>query len=67
MKRSEMLGHMTNILKLPRPEPLTPEALAEELLDCREAQGMAPPEIESEFYDRANCDYHRVHEWEKEE
>lgn len=39
---------------------------AEQLVAFIESIGMAPPEIETEFYDRANCDYHKVHEWETE-
>ena len=66
MKRSEMLEYLVQVLKLPRTNMVSEEVLAEEILTALEANGMVPPEIETEFYDRANCDYHKAHEWEKE-
>lgn len=66
MKRSEMVEQLKIVLKLPRLKSLSEDALAEEILTALEAQGMAPPEIETKNYDRANCEYHRAHEWEEE-
>ncbi len=66
MKRSEMIDYLTALLELPRSEQISNKALAEEILTALEVKGMVPPEIETEHYDRANCEYFRVHEWEEE-
>ena len=65
MKRSEMILKLEAFLRELKTTGL--KQVSNEILDFLESEGMAPPEIETEFYDRANCDYHRVHEWEDED
>ena len=64
MKRSHMLRKLEAHLLRIRAVRLQNEA--DEILRFLEQEGMVPPEIETEFYDRANCDYHKAHEWETE-
>lgn len=64
MKRSEMILKLEGFLRDLKATGL--KQVSNEILDFLESEGMAPPEIESEFWDRSNNDYHKVHEWEDE-